>query len=449
MTTSTTSDTLHETAQRFDAQIRQNRLLQTHAPWDDELIYPAYVHKLTLRNVAQTVAALLGVSLPSAAPLPDAVWGADTPPDVDRVVLFVMDGLGYDYLQRVRTSQPAIDRAITALTDGRGPLPLTSVAPSTTAVALTTLHTGHAPAAHGMLGSAMALRDYSTVGSMLSYRPYVGKHSRDAFYEWGLTADDFVRTNGLAEYLAVAGIPTHILLQGNLLGSGLSNILHRGVPRENWHSHSGYADFALRVRDVLRQTAGQRCYVNLYWAGIDTLSHRYGADSEYVRLELETQLSALAGLLDDPTLQDGRTLFMLLADHGHADAPNQINLRNDPQTQAIYTALAFGITGDARLPILHVRDGQRDVIKAAIDSHYADVLTYVDSATALQSGLYGDRAETANVDQQTHHRIGEMLLLPRAGTTVQDPSTTLFQLTSWHGGLSSAEMRVPFLWKRL
>lgn len=434
---------MQTTADALEASIRSHRPHTTSATWDAELIYPAYPQRLTLRNVAQSVAASLGVSLPSHAPLPDAIWGG-APPQVDRVVLFLMDGLGYRYLQQAIAERPAIADAIATLTEGRGPLPLTSVAPSTTAVALTTLWTGRAPAAHGIMGTSMLVREFSMLGSMLRFQPEVGR-AQGNFFEWGLAVPDLVRTAGIAEHLTEAGIPTHVVLARQLLGTGLSRILHRGTEGHTSYTHVGYSDFHLLLRNVLRQTVGQRCYINMYWPAVDSIGHHYGAHSAYTLHELEAQLTALQALLSDPALQDGRTLFLLLADHGHQDAGNVIDLSAEPQAQPIWDAMTLGMSGDSRLPILHLRDGQRQSVQATIDAQYADRLTTIDSQTALQIGLYGDD----EIDTQTPRRLGDLILLPRATWRLQDPTVGMYKLIGWHGGLSDWEMLVPLLWRVL
>src|SRR5438270_5406043 len=63
------------------------------------------------------------------------------------VVLFVIDGLGWTTLEAHRSLLPRL-----AALDGRA---ITTVAPSTTASALTSLATGLSPAQHGVVGFRM------------------------------------------------------------------------------------------------------------------------------------------------------------------------------------------------------------------------------------------------------------------------------------------------------
>ena len=87
-------------------------------------------------SVAGIVPGLLAPSVPGWFPEP--VRGAGT------TVLLVLDGLGWTELERHR---PALAN-LASLTGG----PITTVVPSTTSTALTSIVTGRAPIDHGVLG---------------------------------------------------------------------------------------------------------------------------------------------------------------------------------------------------------------------------------------------------------------------------------------------------------
>ena len=96
----------------------------------------------------RVVPTLLGeLADPGATPLPR--WFPHAAEGAGQVVLLVIDGLGEEQLQERRALAPV-------LTSGVGG-PITSVAPSTTACALTTLVTGRVPAEHGVVGYRVAV----------------------------------------------------------------------------------------------------------------------------------------------------------------------------------------------------------------------------------------------------------------------------------------------------
>jgi len=432
---------LQETAAALEQQIRRNRLLDLPVAWSDDVIYPYYAG-LALPNIMPSIAGFLGVPQPQAQPLLDSVWGDERPDiKIDRVVLFLMDGLGYQHLQQLIEADSAIAEAVSGLTDGRGAVPLTSVAPTTTAVALPSLWTGRAPAATGMLGTIMHLRELSLLGNMLGFKPTAGHHPRDVFFEWGIETEALIAVPGFSEHLQQHGIPTYVVIDKMLLGSSLGHLLHRGVA--SYYTHSGYSDMILRLEDALRATKGQRCYINVYWPAVDSIAHAQGAHNRYTQTEARTQLLGLQNLLQNPDLQDGRTLFVLVADHGHYDAPQIIDIMQDEKAAPIRDAMVVGLSGDNRLGYLYLRPGSKAHVKRHIETTFADCLAYIDLQDALDSGVFGNDGLAA----QTRARLGDLILIPRLGWRVEDPSVGVLPLISWHGGLSDWEMLVPFLWQ--
>jgi predicted AlkP superfamily pyrophosphatase or phosphodiesterase len=75
--------------------------------------------------------------------MPEPVAGAD------QVVLLVLDGLGWDQLQDRRHLAPTLSSMLGG--------PITSVSPSTTATALTSIATGLTPGVHGVMGYRVAV----------------------------------------------------------------------------------------------------------------------------------------------------------------------------------------------------------------------------------------------------------------------------------------------------
>ncbi len=424
----------------LEQQILAHRPLKVDVSWADEMVFPSY-GGLSLKNIPHTMAELLGAPTPNAAPLDEAVWGGERPTKhIQRVVGFLLDGMGYRHLMMLVEEDEEIRQLVHDLTDGRGPMPLTSVAPSTTAVALTTLWTGAAPGEHGIAGTHTYLREAAMIGDMLGFRPVPGKSAPDTFAAWGLSAMDLVTVPGVCEHLMSHGVQTHLVLHHMLTNTGLSRILHRGVGKI--HTHLGYADFHLRIRDALRATQGQRAYVSIYWPGMDSIAHAYGAHTPYSAAEIKAQLLALRDIVRDTSLSDGHTLLMIMADHGHYDSLQPISLSHE-HAAPILKGLALSLTGDERFAYAYVREGHRARILDAIQTHYADQLAVVDTQAAMEAGLFGDPAQFS---AEAPYRFGDLVLIPRLGYRILDAVLPPTNLVSVHAGLDAWEMLVPLMW---
>lgn len=425
------------TAEKLEAQIRANRIIQTTAPWDEEIIFP-YYDGLSLPNITQSIAQILGAPFSPAVPLQDAVWQGDVL-QAKRVVLFLMDGMGYKHLRMLMADDPALAQIVADLSGGRDPVPLTSVAPSTTVVALTSLWTGKPTGATGITGTAMFLKEVSLLADMLSMTPLHGRLPSDILVDWGAAPETLVQTSGFGEHLTAHDIDSYVVTNKAYRGAGLSRILNRGTT--HYIPILSYSDAMVRFRNTLRKTRGEHCYIWMYWSGVDSSAHNYGAHSEETNTEIKARLSELRDALQDDAIRDEQTLLLLLADHGHYDSVTPIDLGAD---DIIANALQMSIAGDERHGYAYLQHGTLDTVKAHINEKYANTLTYLDTQEAIQAGYFGE-----DITPATAYRTGDLILLPRLGHILSDPILGTLPMISRHAGLSDWEMLVPFMWQRL
>lgn len=426
---------------QLESRIRQNRLLELPATWADEVIFP-YYDGLSIRNIPHTAAQLLGVALPGDAPLDAMVWGGNgyaLEGNIQRVVVFLSDGLGYLRLKQAIEQDPELSETVARLTDGRGPVPLTSTAPSTTCTALPTLWTGRGPISHGLVATRLYLREVGALSHILHYRPAASK-KKDTLLEWGLQPEAFIPGPTFGEVLTDANIPSRVIVTDGIQGSNLSQIIYRGVGERI--IHGGYSDTWLRIHQVLEATAGKRCYVHIYWEAVDTLSHLHGSHHEWLTREIKRQLSDIHVVLNSPSVQDGQTLVMIVADHGHHNVSENIMLHEDERAAPIWNASRGGLGGETRLGYLYLRDGYKQQVIDTIEQHFSECLTWIEPEVAIQSGLFGP--ETPYIE--AIHRLGDLILVPRLTYRLGDHLRPLVA-QSLHGGLSEWEMLVPLMWK--
>jgi hypothetical protein len=430
-------------ADELERDIRSRKLLDLPAAADqaDHWVYP-YYDGLSIYNLIQSVGGLLGADMPHGL---DTRLFSQLPQDVDRVIVLISDGLGYKLLQRLLNEEDALRNDVEAWTDGQGVVPLTSASPSTTACALPVFWTAQSPAISGMLGTSMQLPKVSTLSDMLRFEPVHAPDHTMPLENWGLSAKDFIPVPSLAEQLSTVGVPTHLLLMYSLFNTGLSRLLHRGI----WqmHPHLGLNDLWMRLRDVLMQTKGQKLCLSVYVPNVDALSHAYGDDTPYLRAEIRQQMQQLRQLLSDPAVQDGRTLLLMTADHGHANATQVIDIDQDARFASVRGAMRGSAGGDERFLYLYLREGTSAAVVDELNSQLGDLLTAVPVETALQGGLFGNPADSDRWHPELRQRLGDVLVFARPGVRLTD-TQRISPIISVHAGLSAAEMLVPLLWRR-
>jgi predicted AlkP superfamily pyrophosphatase or phosphodiesterase len=427
-------------ARAVEEQIYSNRPIQLPAAWDHEVIYPHY-GGFSIANLSQSILGLFGI--PVEYPLHDMVWGGalDSQP-VERVVLVLSDGLGYRLLQEMVQQDPLVYALVKRITAGNGPIPLTSTLPSTTAVALPTMWTGTFPGQHGMIGTVLYLRQFSTLVNMLTYAPLFGAQALGSLEAWGKAARTFAPVPGLAERLHKAGVATHLIIAKELVGTGLSTVLHRGV--QHRYATAGLGDSWGRIHDVLHQTRGQRCFVTMYLSNVDALSHMYGQRSSHVKREIRSQLQSLSELLEDRSARDGKTLVIMVADHGHVETRLALDLDRNETMQGLREALHMTYACDASLSYLFIRADFRERVKEVLKERFSEHLTYADPSKAVECGIFGPQADHPDLLS----RLGDLLVIARSGVRLAD-QVRPFNAKSWHGGLSEWEMLVPLMWRRI
>ena len=294
-----------------------HKLLASLLP--DAFVVPRYDGR-SIVNLPATVGRLLGV--------PEGWAGVGLEPDLlerlgdglERVVLLLIDGLGWNRLQaqlerdgagfqRVLERYGVLNKAIT------------SVAPSTTSVATTVvLGDGAAPAETGMLGYSFALARSGVVANMLFWYP-VGKNKavHGELEAWGLKPETFLSTPSTAEVLAQAGIPMRVIMPKAYADSPLSRMRPRGAEIDGFINAT---DMWFKLGAWLAETTGKKAYAYAYYPDFDTLSHRDGCDAlvwDDLWTDFGFQIERFFVGLN--ASQREKTLFLITADHGHVVTP--------------------------------------------------------------------------------------------------------------------------------
>ena len=212
-------------------------------------------------------------------------WFPSLAHGAEQVVLLVLDGLGWDQFQSQLDGMPVL-----AGFEGG---PITTVAPSTTATALTSIVTGLAPGEHGLIGYRIEVS-----GEILNVLRWTTPRG---------DARQRLRPADVQPMAPFLGERVPVVSKIELAGSGFSEAHLRGVPLHGWRMPS---NIPVQVRSLLE--AGQR-FVYVYYDGIDKTAHEYGFSAFYDQ-ELRHADRLVADVLD--ALTPG-TVLLVTAEHVH------------------------------------------------------------------------------------------------------------------------------------
>ena len=400
-------------------------------------IHPAY-DGLSILNLPTSISQWLGAGpfVHPALQIPALDQMAE---DIQQVVLLLVDAVSLHRCQKwLATSAGALEHAF----EGGSIAALTSIVPSTTSAALTSLWTGRSPAEHGILGYELFLREFGMIANMITHAPAALDRNAGLLYEAGFVPEEFLPVGTIGPHLAGAGVETHAFLHQAISASGLSRMHYPQVQR---HTFRGIADLWLNVRRLVNSKLDAPRYVWVYYGGIDWISHLMGPDSEDAEVVFKTFTDVLVEqFLDQVDARNGsKTLFLMVADHG------QLHTRKDPHYelanhQNLARRLQMVPTGENRLAYLYPKPGQMDAIEEYLQRTYPGSFTLIPSSHALHSGLFGPGEPSSH----SLDRLGDRIVITHGDAYLwwapkENP------LIGRHGGVSREEMLVPLLAKRL
>jgi hypothetical protein len=412
--------------------------LQERIP-DGAFVLPHY-DGLGIANLPATIAALFGAELPGCCPpLQEDLWSGWRD-GLKRIVLVVVDALGY--LQLCAAMAESDGLVFARLAQAGRLVPITSTFPSTTNTVLTTLWTGYSPATHGVLAFSLYLRELGVAASALFFWP-VHHRERDSLEDWGLDAETFVPVPSLAQQLSAHGVTTRTFTSKAYVHSLLSRIHRRGVRRSVGFVCGG--DMWLGLQRAIAQHKQEKLLLAAYWDTLDGITHEYGPDDEAWSIELRSLSWMMqTAFLDrlSPSERDG-TLLLITADHGGIQTPSRAAIQLDHHP-ALRDALSLSPMGESRAPFLHARGDTLHRVQSYMEERLNKSFVTLTRAQVLDSGLLGP----GTLYEETPHRLGDLVSLALGQSSLASTQRQI-KMPGRHGGLSANEMLVPLIGVRL
>lgn len=345
------------------------------------------------------------------------------------VVVLLVDGLGFDALDRWSRGPSARGRVWGALSE-----PMTTVFPSTTTAALTSLSTGVPPGRHGLVGYRQYLPAYGVVADLLKMSP-TGLPTRDLLIgpDWQPSMLSNVPS------LFRRGVRGAAVTRDLFRGTGFTRLLYDAAEFVGYSTGTDLAHELGRVLSRNRPPA----LVLAYWDELDTIQHLQGPVEALTELELER----IAHLVEHvarvlPPRRRRSTTLLVTGDHGQVTSTiaARVRLEGDPR---IVREMARPLAGDRRAGFLSARAGRTAALRTAVARRLPRGSRIVAMREAVRAGLFGPPP----FHPELSDRLGDLLVLvpSPAGITYLPPGAAEPRryLVGAHGGLEAAEMIVP------
>jgi len=343
--------------------------------------------------------------------------------EASKVVLVVVDGLGYYHLKRLggKTLGGLLDMGVDLL-------PITTVAPTTTATALASLASASYPGEHGLLGYVLWIKEVGAVVKTLAMRPAIGG-PRDQLRDSGWGVSELFRISTPFARLWLEGIAVKVYVPAGVKESEYTKLIYAGA---DIHEVVGLGELSVKLARELREEGP--LLATAYIPNLDSVLHADSPESEEYAAELWHVLKALKRVFE-AAKSCGDAAVIVVSDHGGVPICESGVLWLN-EVEGFLENLYIPPTGESRMSYIYTR--QIDEVRELLENQ--GILT-VEAEDAVRRGLFGPRL-------LYRHRVGDLIALPRGNTCLRYPYGSRgaeFDLKGHHGGLTPSETIVPLL----
>ena len=364
---------------------------------EKDMIKPNYDH--SIMSVTNSLLKYYGAT-PHHATLP--VVDELLARDYKNVVLFVMDGMGVNVLEKNLSSNAFLRKHIKA--------ELSSVYPCTTTAATTSLLTGKTPAEHGWIGWSCYFKEVDKCIDLFS------------------NCESGTESPAGKEHQ-----PYKYLAYNNILNVIGCNVKTCAVWPFTQYLANTMEDVCRHLKNLCSD--GERKFIYAYLQQPDKDIHKFGVSSnriEKMMTDYNHQIESLAGSFSD-------TLLLITADHGMIDAATKC-VEDYP---AVNNALLRHICVEPRCCSMYVKEEYKAVFPKIFSDAFGDQFKLLTHQEFLQSGLLGSGVPHV----KTADFIGDYVAVAVADTALwyKDVNGEYQDYKGDHAGMTVEELTVPLI----
>lgn len=322
------------------------------------------------------------------------------------IVVMVFDGFGMNILEKHLPKNGFFRSHV--LTS------LSSVFPSTTTAALTTLESGLTPAEHGWLGWSLYFEEVDN-----NVVPFLNT----IYGSGGVPAAEY---HLASRYLPVKRVWEKIESATNNETEAVC------VSPFSQYKTGSVNELVSAVKDICARSG--RKYVYAYWPNPDTDLHLGGTESETVHNEIkaiEEQVEAMCAGLEN-------TLVLITADHGMTEIENRY-LTDYPEIQKM---LVRDPSIEPRAKSFFIKEGMHDDFKKAFLQEFGKDYMLLPKSEVFAKKLFGTGS-----NPRIYGFVGDYLAVATGRINLENKPRPLAQtLKASHAGLTEEEMVIPLIY---
>ncbi len=355
------------------------------------------------------------------------------PGPYDRVILFLIDGFGWKFLERYKDRYPFLKRFF----DEGIVSKLTSQFPSTTAAHITTLCCNQPVGEHGIYEWFMYEPMMNRIVAPLLYT-YAGE-KKIGLLEAALKPSEFLPQGLFFKELQKHQIECRVLQQEAIANSIYSRQMFEGAER------LGYKDWP-HAMNLLKEHLHKPGLFYVYYGDFDTQAHRHGLFSPETEDVLDRCFNELEALLSASLPPS--TALILTADHGMIEISPKTTVYLNQRFPTLEGKLKKGSNGHPLTPagscrdyFLHVQPQYIMEVFNELKAELKEIAWVCLTTELIERGFFGP------VSDRCRSRMGDIAIIMKGTNSVWWYEEGRFEqnLYAMHGGLTPDEMETIFL----
>lgn len=413
---------------------------------DRQFVDPRSYGQYRIQNVPGTILSMLTPERPAGVLPPEAFSKVNG--DFDKVVLFLIDGFGWEQFNDLAFERPFIRNLIE-----HGVLhKLATQFPSTTACNVTTVNTGLSVLQHGLYEWFYYEPKADDIIAPLLYAYAREQSVRDSLKkDPNVQPAEIFPVGSLYQQLSSHGVKSYAFQNDEYARSTFSDIVFNPATVGGFESTAD--GLAALAKAIITET--EKSFFYFYYDSIDSALHHYGPGSEQVKATFTQFLAdleevfwrAISSARKDKT---GKVAFILTADHGQTSIDPARTIYLNLEFPEIGQYLRRNREGRVLAPAGSCRDMFLYVREECLDDAFAMLREKLDGKAVvcrtddlINGGYFG----TGGPSEAMRGRLGNLVILPLEGESVWWYEKDVFEVTfkGHHGGLTRAEMEIPLL----
>lgn len=355
----------------------------------------------------------------------------------DTVVLFLIDGFGWEFFNAFAHQYPFLERFSHSGTASK----ISSQFPSTTAAHVTTMNTGMEV---GQTGIYEWFQYDPLVDAMIAPLCYsfAGDRVLGSLKKSGIRPNELFPFETIYEKFAKMGIRSIAMQDEDIASSPYSQTMLKGS--ENL-SYKTFAEALANVVKICKEPKKQPTFLFVYMGEVDSAGHRHGITSPEFADAVEHCWTLMENQLFPELSSFQNTAVMVTADHGMApvDPTSTLYLnRSFPEIEETFKKAASGKplvpAGSCRDFFLRIQESRIDEVHEMLGEKFMGIADVVRVEKLIQEGFFGRFSPSSRFLE----RVGNLVVLPYLGESIWWWEKHRFEqhFFAAHGGLTPSEI---------